>query len=134
MSARAKKPTGRPPPIPARAKPQLADETPTAILDPGQVRRAAVTPIKAISLKTPGGPAPEPAQRQGTPDMPKVKLRAISEVTSARHATPQNLGYLAPPRDPAEVRARRVRDYVIWGCVSVILASAIALAVWFIGR
>ena len=40
----------------------------------------------------------------------------------------QNLGNVAPPYNPEEARARRVREYVIWGCVAVILASAIALS------
>ena len=39
----------------------------------------------------------------------------------------------APPYDPAEARARSMRDYVVWGCVGVMLASVIALGVWFVG-
>jgi len=66
--------------------------------------------------------------------MPRPKLRAISEITPLPHALPRNLGYLAPPRDPAEVRSRRVRDLVIWSSLAVILASAVALAIWFLGR
>lgn len=100
MSARAKKPTGKP-------------------------------PFRAISMKTPGH-EPPPAD-QGTPDLRKAKLRAISEVSPIPQ-TPRNLGYLAPPRNAAEVRARRVRDYVIWGSIAVMLACAIALAVWFLAR
>ena len=61
-------------------------------------------------------------------------MRAISEVTPLKHAQPQNLGNLAPPRDESEVRGRHVRDYVIWGCVSLIFACAIALGVWFLGK
>ena len=114
MSARQKTPT---------------DEQKTSIYDSGNFRKESSTPIRAVSMKTPGTDTKQP-----TPEIKKPKLRAISEVTPLKHAQPQNLGYLAPPRDPDEVRSRRVRDYVRWGCVSVILASGIALAVWFLAR
>ncbi|HEX5059097.1 MAG TPA: hypothetical protein VFV99_07040 [Kofleriaceae bacterium] len=87
-------------------------------------------PIKAISMKTPNdqqAPAPEK-----TPMLARPKLRAVSEVMPAQ--TPQNLGNLAQPYDPKEARSRAMREYVIWGCVAVILASAIALVVWFAAR
>lgn len=89
-------------------------------------------PIQAISMKTPGShgkPAPE---NPPTPILPRPKLRAISEVTPAKQ--PQNFGTVAQPYDPREARARAMREYVIWGCLAVILASAIALVVWFVAR
>jgi hypothetical protein len=87
-------------------------------------------PIQVISMKTPGiGGGPAPIERP----RPQVKLRAIAEV-STEDARPANLGYLAPPRDPAETRARRLRDYVVWGSLAVILASAVAVGIWFLGR
>lgn len=85
--------------------------------------------FKAISMKSPDGATkqePEP------PVLPAVKLRAISEFHRAQ--TPQNLGNLAPPYDPHEARKRTAQDYVMWGCIAVILASAIALVVWFVAR
>jgi hypothetical protein len=65
--------------------------------------------------------------------MPQVKLRAISELATS-HTPQQQLGYLAPPRDPNEVRARRRRDFVVWGSICVILACVFALGIWFIAK
>jgi hypothetical protein len=88
-------------------------------------------PIQAISMKTPGEGRPPAADNPPTPIIPRPKLRAVSEVTPAKQ---QNLGNLASPYDPKEARARAVQEYVIWGCLAVILASAIALVVWFVAR
>jgi hypothetical protein len=86
-------------------------------------------PIQAISMKTPGAGAAQVAEpNPPTPMLARPKLRAMSEVTPANQ---QLLGHVAPPYDPVEARARQVREYVIWGCLAVILASAIALVVWF---
>lgn len=145
MSARGSKPTkrGTPPP---KAKNEYSDDDPTSIYDSGEQKRAGSgapqapgpqhprpgsQPMVAISMKTPADPklAPVPKPQQER-EMPHVKLRAMSEV--ARAQQPQNLGNLAPPYDPAEARARTVRDYVVWGSLAVIIASAIALAVWFV--
>lgn len=85
--------------------------------------------FKAISMKSPDGATkkePEP------PVLPAVKLRAMSEFHRAQ--TPQNLGNLAPPYDPHEARKRTARDFIMWGCIAVILASVIALVVWFVAR
>ena len=85
--------------------------------------------FKAISMKSPDGATknePEP------PVLPAVKLRAMSEFHRAQ--TPQNLGNLAPPYDPHEARKRTAQDIIMWGCIAVILASAIALVVWFVAR
>ncbi|HEY0254093.1 MAG TPA: hypothetical protein VGC41_21340 [Kofleriaceae bacterium] len=113
------------------------EDDPTNVFDSGNFRRETATPtsgpIQVISKKTPGVSSgaislPEAAPRQ------QVKLRAISEVTSAKVPQQDQLGYLAPPRDRNEVRARRRRDFIVWGSVCVILASAIALAVWFAAK
>jgi hypothetical protein len=87
--------------------------------------------IQAISMKTPGGAPPTAEVNPPTPILPRPKLRAVSEVTPVKA---QNLGHVAPPYDPERARARRVREYVIGGCVAVILACAIALVVWFVAR
>jgi len=101
--------------------------------EPDFVREAA-TPIVMVSKKTPGAvssgeiPLPPDARK-----VPQVKLRAISEMAK-QHTPQQQLGYLAPPRDPAEVRARRQRDFVVWGPICVILACVVALGIWFIAK
>lgn len=89
----------------------------------------ASQPIVAISMKTPADPrlAPVPKQER---EMPHVRLRAMSEV--ARAQQPQNLGNLAPPYDPREARKRSARELVVWGCLAVMIASGIALVVWFV--
>ncbi|MDB4953424.1 MAG: hypothetical protein JWO36_993 [Myxococcales bacterium] len=143
MTKRAKQPTGRPPPLPPKVPASDYDPSEsvrTAIYDSGRVPKQQMVqqsgPLQVISMKTPadlGGTSGE--QRiPGVHKVHQVKMRAISEVSRLKDAQPQNLGYLAPPRDPSEVRGRHARDYVIWGCVSLIVACAIALCVWFLGR
>lgn len=100
--------------------------------EPDFVREAA-TPIKVTSMKTPGqasGPIPLPSDAPRV--VHQVKMRAISEM--AKPAPQLSLGYLAPPRDPNAVRARRWRDFVVWGSVCVILACVVALGIWFIAK
>jgi len=129
----------------------LGDDDPTDIYDSGKYPntpkasiprpgepdfvREAATPIKVMSMKTPGqassGAIPLPADAQSRP-VHQVKMRAISEMAKP---TPQlALGYLAPPRDPNAVRARRWRDFVVWGSICVILACVVALGIWFIAK
>ena len=139
MSDRSKKPTEKghakappPPPIP---RPNPGSEDRPTEVDPNPFGRRKSEPIKAVSMKTPhDAPPPEPGLPPQTPIVPRPKLRAISEITPLPHAQPRNLGYLAPPRDPAEVRSRRVRDLVLWSSVAVILASVVALVIWFLAR
>ncbi|HUS32551.1 MAG TPA: hypothetical protein VMZ53_28815 [Kofleriaceae bacterium] len=142
MAARSKTPTKR------GTTPPSTDEIPTEILGEDFARRAkaktakkpaeqipsppvlpAAPVIKAISMKTPGD-----VQKREMPEseMPHVKLRAMSEMSRAQ--TPQNLGNLAPPYDPSEARKRSVREYVVWGCIAIMIACAIALVVWFVAR
>jgi hypothetical protein len=92
-------------------------------------RAPTAPPIQAISMKTPADPNLKPVEKPQR-EMPHVQLRAMSEM--ARAQQPQNLGNLAPPYDPAAARNRTVREYVVWGSLAVILASAIALTVWFV--
>jgi hypothetical protein len=95
----------------------------------------ATGPLQAISMKTPGQGATAAAAPNATPMLPRPKLRAMAEVASeVVPPNQQNLGHVAPPYDPEAARARQVREYVIWGCVAVILASVIALVVWFVAR
>lgn len=99
------------------------------VLPPQPAAPAPAPKIQAISMKTPANPNLKPVERPER-EMPHVKLRQMSEVARAQH--PQNLGNLAPPYDPAEARKRTVREYVVWGSLAVIIASAIALVVWFV--
>jgi hypothetical protein len=102
--------------------------------DDGTFKQEVATPIRVMSMKTPG--VGDAAPRQDTPPraLPQVKLRAISDVAHVGHARPENLGYLAPPRDAREVRSRRTQDFVIWASVCVMIACLIALGIWFLGR
>ena len=93
-------------------------------------KKEASAPIQAISMKTPGMPQGMP-ENPPTPMLARPKLRAVPQVTPAKQ---QNLGNFASPYDPKAARARAMREYVIWGCLAVILASAIALVVWFTAR
>ena len=115
-NARAKTPTGRPT-APALARP------------PQKPKPAPPQQIKAISMKTPADPNAEPAKKLER-DMPHIQLRAMSEMSRANQ--PLDLGNLAPPYDPAQARARTVRDYVMWGSLAVALAVVIAVAVWMV--
>jgi hypothetical protein len=134
MSARAKKPTNRgpAPPPPPRPSDASLDDAKTNIYDSGNYQKQKHEPkheIKAVSMKTPGLAKEEGEHKPA----PKVKIRSISDVMNVP-SVPQDLGRLAPPRDASAARVRKLQDYVLWGSVSVILASIIALAIWFIAR
>ena len=137
MSDRSKKPTekgtARPPAPPPIPPPRTTEERPTEV-DPNPFGRRKSEPIQVVSMKTPAERPADPGPPSQTPIVPRPKLRAISEITPLPHAQPKNLGYLAPPRDPAEVRSRRVRDLVLWSSVAVIVASVVALVIWFVAR
>ena len=130
----------------ARRKPPTED-TQTSVFDKRQPsedeRRRAVElttptqidgppsqPIRVISMKTPAELAAEKRAQLAKNHI--VQIRAISEVS--RHDTPTNLGRLAPPRDPAGARARRLRELVIWGSAVLLVASVVTLGVWLIAR
>jgi len=97
---------------------------------PTQVDPPPSEPIRVISMKTPAELAAEKKARAAKEHL--VKMRAISEVN--RHDTPTNLGRLAPPRDPAGARARKLRDFVIWGSAVLLVATGVMLGVWFLAR
>jgi hypothetical protein len=129
MTGRAKRPTDKlGPPGSAR------DADVTEIASRPTLREmddAAPTPrepIRVISMKDASGPRkPRTDERRAV----KVQLRSIAE--ARRHDTPPaGLGHLAPPRDPKKARNRRLIDNVIWGCVAIMLACAIMLAIWLV--
>jgi hypothetical protein len=121
----------RPPTDPQRTAYHAPERAPGGQGAPAELASpAASQPIRVISLKAPGA-APEDRL---PPKQHQPRLRRLSEVARrARVATPPGgLGYLAPPRDPREARTRRLRDYVLWGSVVVLLASGVTVAVWFL--
>jgi len=131
MSARAKKPTGKtkPPPIPKRD----TDEK-TSIFDSQKRKRPKTgAPImQAISMKTPGAAKIAADDMIAEPAIKRPKLRAMSEVTPAD--SQQQLGYFAPPMDPRHARRNRARDLTLVVSLSIIVASVIALVIWFVAR
>jgi hypothetical protein len=134
MSARPKTPTTRgTTPARATSKSEFSEDGPTNVYDPQHHSAPPAAgesqKIVAISMKTPADPNLAPVKMPER-EMPHVRLRAMSEMSRAN--MPLNLGNLAPPYDPSEARKRNMKEYVLWGCVAVILASAIALVVWFV--
>jgi hypothetical protein len=115
------RPPSKAPPVP---QPPVLPPAPSAPSASPAPRR-----MKAVSMKTPADPNLKPVEKPER-DLPHIQLRAMSEVSRAQ--IPLNLGNLAPPYDPAEARARTVRDYLVWGSLAVIIASGVALVVWFV--
>jgi hypothetical protein len=101
--------------------------SPGAPIDRRRLERSE--PIRVISMKDHTAVA-KPRSEDPRIQL-QVQLRSMAEV-AGRSEAPVKLGHLAPPRDPRQARARRVRANVIWGCVAVALAGAIALAIWLV--
>lgn len=100
--------------------------TPTQI-DPPKERSE---PIRVISMKTPAEIAAEKRAKLEAKQH-KAEIRALSDVR--QNATPpRGMGYLAPPADPRERNVRKLRDWLIWGSVLVIISCAVMLGVWFL--
>jgi len=111
-----------------------------AALDPGPPAEPAAPtelrqrlersePIRVISMKD-HAEAARPRSDDARVPL-HVQLRSMAEV-AGHNDTPAKLGNFAPPRDPRQARARRVRDNVVWACVAVVLACAISLAIWLV--
>jgi len=111
----------------------VADRMPAATEQSGTptelTRPERSEPILAISMKARTDQQKARADEQRVPL--HVQLRALAQV-SGQHAAQIDLGNLAPPRDPREARARRVRSNVARAGVAVVLAAAIALAIWLV--
>jgi hypothetical protein len=136
MSARVRKPTdevrtevhdpARRGPV-ENAAPTYIDRPPEAVPVPAAAERSE--PIRVISMKNrPDTDRPRDPERAPL----QVKLRSMAEVAGRRNTPAAGLGHLAPPRDPREVRARRMRANVVWACVAIGLACAITLAIWLL--
>jgi hypothetical protein len=113
---------GDPTEVSERAGATLIDSAPT-YLDMARPERSE--PIRMISMK-PRSDTDRPRDEMRAP--PRVRLRSLAEV-SGDHA-PVDLGHLAPPRDPRKVRIQQVRRQWTRAGITVVLAIAVALAIW----
>ncbi|MBA3818070.1 MAG: hypothetical protein H0X17_04215 [Deltaproteobacteria bacterium] len=106
--------------------------TPTMVDRP----RERSEPLRVISMKTPRDVVAQRKrdQLQDAAREHKAQIRSLAEVRKQKGTPAGGMGYLAPPRDAKEVRARRLRDVVIWGSVVVIVGCAVMLGVWFLAR
>ncbi|HEX4418177.1 MAG TPA: hypothetical protein VH165_09785 [Kofleriaceae bacterium] len=84
-------------------------------------------PIRVISMKD-NAEAPKPREDR----VPlHVQLRSLAEVAGQRDK-PEQLGHLAPPRDPRQAHARQVRGNILLIVGGIALAAAIALVIWLV--
>ena len=113
------------PTLPDKGQTTLDIGTPTEI-DPPRKERSE--PIRVISMKTPAELAAEKKQaKQHRPE-----IRALSDVLPRNATPPRGMGRLAPPADPKQARVRKLRDWLIWGSVLVIISCVVMLGVWFL--
>lgn len=134
MSARSRKPTDpdkTAPERPAVREParDSMEDAKTSIFDSGNYHKPSnrTGPIQVISMKTPGNEKIA-ADHMTVQPLKRPKLRAMSEVSSPA----VNLGYLAPPVDHSQRRKRKARDAIMIASLSIIIACAIALVIWFV--
>lgn len=102
--------------------------TPTEI-DPPRKERSE--PIRVISMKTPAEIAAENKAKRAAKQH-KPEIRALADVVGQRSTPPRGMGNLAPPADPKERNVRKLRDWLIWGSILVIISCAVMLGVWFL--
>jgi hypothetical protein len=113
---------------PSRPAPPIEQATPTELV----ARPEGGEPIRVISMKDQAGSgkARGPAGDERRAPL-QVQLRSMAEVAGL--GDPGNdLGHLAPPRDPRQARRRRRRDNAVWACVAIALACAISLGIWLV--
>lgn len=125
LSPRAKSPTER------RRQAIASAGVDHAAPVPVRASRDRSEPIQVISMKT---PAEFADQRAGLAVKQHiVKLQARPPAASI---PPQPMGNLAPPRarGSKQVRARKIREYVMWGSTVVVLGCAVTFAIWWIAR
>ena len=89
-------------------------------------------PMLMISMKTPADIPDQRLEISPNPHVGPPRVRRMSEV----HKTPPRgvLGNFAPPRNAKEVRIRRMRDFVYWGLVVVVIGGAVMLGVILLAR
>lgn len=115
-----------PPRLPQGSEAQVVPP-PAAVVS---LKQDASGPIQVFSMKAAAARPEEPREVK----QHQVKIRPLSELAPRHPTPPGGLGYIAPPRDPRQAQKRRVRDYVIWGSLAVILGCAIMIGVWFLAR
>ena len=87
--------------------------------------------ICAVSMKAPE--LPGAVRRPAFPVRVHNVQLCSRPTTKGRHETsPADLGYLAPPRNEHEARARKLRELMISGSVVVIVGSVVMLAIWLL--
>jgi hypothetical protein len=101
--------------------------TPTEI-DPPRKERSE--PIRVISMKSPADLAAD--KKKPEAKQHNVAFRAMSDVAGQRSTPPRGMGNLAPPVNQKERNVRKLRDWLIWGSVLVIISCVVMLAVWFL--
>jgi hypothetical protein len=91
-------------------------------------------PIRMISMKTPAEIAADKKQQKKLIEAKKhrAEIRQLSDVVRAKTAPPIAMGNLAPPIDHRQRRGRKVRDWLIWGSVLVIISCVVMMGVWFL--
>jgi serine/threonine protein kinase len=108
---------------------------PHAATSPPQLAVKPAGPaIRAVSMKTPLADNHPVDRTPADPVLKRPQLRLMAEVTPPSGQPVLSHGFIAPPRDPAEVRARRGRELVVLGSASVIIACVVALVIWFLAR
>ena len=120
--SRAAKPTKR-----GHNSGEIEIGTPTEI-DPPTERSE---PIRVISMKTPAEVAAE-RKKKHTAKQHRAEIRALSDVVGNNSTPPRGMGYLAPPANQKERNVRKLRDWLIWGSVLVIISCIVMLGVWFL--
>ena len=100
--------------------------TPTAV-DPPRERSE---PIRVISMKTPAEVAAEKKKVAAKQHRPEI--RGLSDVVGNNATPPRGMGYLAPPVNQKERNVRKLRDWLIWGSVLVIISCVVMMGVWFL--
>jgi hypothetical protein len=121
---RAAKPTKR-----GFSSGEIEVPTPTQ-LDPP--RKEQSEPIRMISMKTPAEIAAEKKKAPG--QNLKVQIRQLSDVAGQKSTPPRGMGNLAPPVNQKERNVRKLRDWLMWGSVLVIISCVVMLGVWFLAR
>ena len=101
--------------------------TPTEI-DPPPKERSE--PIRVISMKTPAEVAAE--KKKVAAKTHKPEIRALSDVVGRNATPPRGMGNLAPPMNQKERNVRRLREWLIWGSVLVIISCVVMMGVWFL--
>jgi hypothetical protein len=105
---------------------ELAIPTPTTV---DAVPRDKSEPIRVISMKA---PADAEKQKVAGKQHKAARIRPLSEVRPQHNTPPRGMGYLAPPADARQARGRKLRDWLLWGSVLVIISCVVMLGVWFL--